>query len=157
MSIIGKNYISYLKKVFERIFEILYTYYLVEEPISTSASYFIFNLDNSELKKVGLSDKENYYPSQLSGGQQQRVGIARAVTWWKKEVQGRFFTIRKKSGQSSFCIGFFHPAICQPLCNIYLVNIYGQPPCGTKDTASFLRTDCAQIRWPGDSFYGKLL
>jgi len=28
---------------------------------------------------VGLSDKENYYPSQLSGGQQQRVGIARAV------------------------------------------------------------------------------
>ncbi len=32
-----------------------------------------------ELRKVGLSDKENYYPSQLSGGQQQRVGIARAV------------------------------------------------------------------------------
>ena len=32
-----------------------------------------------ELEKVGLSDKENYYPSQLSGGQQQRVGIARAV------------------------------------------------------------------------------
>lgn len=32
-----------------------------------------------ELKKVGLADKENYYPSQLSGGQQQRVGIARAV------------------------------------------------------------------------------
>ena len=32
-----------------------------------------------ELRKVGLSDKEDYYPSQLSGGQQQRVGIARAV------------------------------------------------------------------------------
>lgn len=32
-----------------------------------------------ELGKVGLSDKEDYYPSQLSGGQQQRVGIARAV------------------------------------------------------------------------------
>ncbi len=32
-----------------------------------------------ELKKVGLEDKANYYPSQLSGGQQQRVGIARAV------------------------------------------------------------------------------
>ena len=33
----------------------------------------------SALKKVGLSDRMDYYPSQLSGGQQQRVGIARAV------------------------------------------------------------------------------
>ncbi len=32
-----------------------------------------------ELKKVGLLDKADYYPSQLSGGQQQRIGIARAV------------------------------------------------------------------------------
>ena len=31
------------------------------------------------LKKMGLSDKENYYPFQLSGGQQQRVSIARAL------------------------------------------------------------------------------
>ncbi len=31
------------------------------------------------LSKVGLSDRENYYPSQLSGGQQQRVAIARAL------------------------------------------------------------------------------
>lgn len=29
------------------------------------------------LKKVGLEEKMNDYPSQLSGGQQQRVGIAR--------------------------------------------------------------------------------
>lgn len=31
------------------------------------------------LKEVGLSDKEDSYPSQLSGGQQQRVAIARAL------------------------------------------------------------------------------
>ena len=31
------------------------------------------------LEKVGLSDRENYYPSQLCGGQQQRVAIARAI------------------------------------------------------------------------------
>jgi ABC-type polar amino acid transport system ATPase subunit len=31
------------------------------------------------LKKVGLSDKADEYPSRLSGGQQQRVAIARAL------------------------------------------------------------------------------
>ncbi|WP_315900298.1 amino acid ABC transporter ATP-binding protein [Cytobacillus firmus] len=31
------------------------------------------------LKKVGLSDKVNVYPSKLSGGQKQRVAIARAL------------------------------------------------------------------------------
>ncbi|MFC0272119.1 amino acid ABC transporter ATP-binding protein [Metabacillus herbersteinensis] len=31
------------------------------------------------LSKVGLAEKEDFYPHQLSGGQQQRVGIARAL------------------------------------------------------------------------------
>lgn len=31
------------------------------------------------LRKVGIAEKENVYPSQLSGGQQQRVAIARAL------------------------------------------------------------------------------
>lgn len=33
----------------------------------------------SLLRKVGISDKANVYPSMLSGGQQQRVAIARAL------------------------------------------------------------------------------
>ena len=36
-------------------------------------------LGRQALEKVGLSDREDYYPSQLSGGQQQRVAIARAI------------------------------------------------------------------------------
>jgi len=31
------------------------------------------------LKRIGLEDKANYYPSQLSGGQKQRIAIARAL------------------------------------------------------------------------------
>ncbi len=31
------------------------------------------------MKKVGLAEKENVYPSKLSGGQKQRVAIARAL------------------------------------------------------------------------------
>ncbi len=33
------------------------------------------------LDKVGMSDRENFYPDQLSGGQQQRVAIARAIAY----------------------------------------------------------------------------
>ena len=32
-----------------------------------------------QLKRVGLENRQDAYPSQLSGGQQQRVGIARAL------------------------------------------------------------------------------
>lgn len=32
-----------------------------------------------ELRKVGLSDRENHYPRHLSGGQKQRVALARAL------------------------------------------------------------------------------
>ena len=31
------------------------------------------------LKKVGLSDRSDHYPSELSGGEKQRISIARAV------------------------------------------------------------------------------
>ena len=31
------------------------------------------------MDQVGLSERQDFYPSQLSGGQQQRIGIARAL------------------------------------------------------------------------------
>ena len=36
------------------------------------------------LKRVGISDKAESYPSQLSGGQQQRVAIARSLAMTPK-------------------------------------------------------------------------
>jgi polar amino acid transport system ATP-binding protein len=41
-------------------------------------------IGRSLLKRVGLSAKENEYPSRLSGGQQQRVAIARALAMQPK-------------------------------------------------------------------------
>jgi L-cystine transport system ATP-binding protein len=34
---------------------------------------------HNALEKVGLTERDHYYPSQLSGGQRQRVAIARAI------------------------------------------------------------------------------
>lgn len=53
----------------------------------TMAPVKLLNLEPAEaeeralllLKKVGISEKANVYPSMLSGGQQQRVAIARAL------------------------------------------------------------------------------
>ena len=36
------------------------------------------------LRKMGLSDRADYYPCQLSGGQKQRVSIARALAMYPK-------------------------------------------------------------------------
>lgn len=48
---------------------------IVKKRSETEAKEISYEL----LKKVGLSDKADVYPSQLSGGQQQRVAIARAL------------------------------------------------------------------------------
>ena len=64
----------------------LFPHYSVLKNI-TDAPIHVLRRDKAEvmkeaqvlLKKMGLSDKGDYYPYQLSGGQQQRVAIARAL------------------------------------------------------------------------------
>ena len=77
-----------LKKNFGLVFQNfnLFPHYTVMQNI-TDAPIVVQKRKKSEvyeearelLKKMGLSDKEDYYPCQLSGGQQQRVAIARAL------------------------------------------------------------------------------
>lgn len=77
-----------LKKNFGLVFQNfnLFPHYTVMQNI-TDAPIVVQKRNKSEvyeearelLKKIGLSDKEDYYPHQLSGGQQQRVAIARAL------------------------------------------------------------------------------
>ena len=54
----------------------------VMEGLVTARKYpkeYAKEIAESALKRVGMLDRKDYYPSQLSGGQQQRVGIARAI------------------------------------------------------------------------------
>lgn len=44
------------------------------------------HLAEASLKKVGLRNRMNHYPSQLSGGQRQRVAIARAIVGQPKLI-----------------------------------------------------------------------
>lgn len=54
---------------------------VIEAPITVKKENkdVVLKRSCSLLKKVGLEDKKNNYPSSLSGGQKQRVAIARAL------------------------------------------------------------------------------
>lgn len=54
---------------------------LIEAPVHVLKEARADAIDHAHalLKKVGLSDRHDYYPAQLSGGQQQRAAIARTL------------------------------------------------------------------------------
>ena len=83
-----KNKLADIKKNFGYVFQNfnLFPHYsvmknLVDAPIHVQKRNKdeIYEEARELLKKMGLSDKEDYYPHQLSGGQAQRVAIARAL------------------------------------------------------------------------------
>lgn len=84
----SKEELKEIKRSFGLVFQNfnLFPHYTVLKNI-TDAPIHVLKRNKEEvmaeakelLKKMGLSDKGDFYPYQLSGGQQQRVAIARAL------------------------------------------------------------------------------
>ncbi len=92
---VSKQELNFLKNNFGLVFQNfnLFPHYSViknvtDAPIHVQkrATEEVYKEARELLKKVGLEDRENYYPCQLSGGQQQRVAIARALAMNPKVV-----------------------------------------------------------------------
>ncbi len=84
----SKDELRHLKRHFGLVFQNfnLFPHYsviknIVDAPITVQHRNKdeVYEKARELLDKMGLGDRENYYPHQLSGGQQQRVSIARAL------------------------------------------------------------------------------
>ncbi len=91
----SKNEIREIKQTYGLVFQDfnLFPHYTVLKNVC-DAPVHVLKRDRAEveaearelLKKVGLDEKLDNYPSQLSGGQQQRVAIARALAMKPKII-----------------------------------------------------------------------
>lgn len=78
----GKNLIKYRRNDIGFVFQFynLVQNLTAQENVELATEICKNSLNPTEvLKKVGLKDRLNNFPSQLSGGEQQRVAIARAI------------------------------------------------------------------------------
>ncbi len=92
---VSKEELKEIKHSFGLVFQNfnLFPHYTVLKNI-TDAPINVLKRDKDEvmkeaqelLKKMGLSEKGDFYPYQLSGGQQQRVAIARALAMKPKMI-----------------------------------------------------------------------
>lgn len=92
---VSKHELNFLKNNFGLVFQNfnLFPHYSVIKNVTDAPIHVqkrtaeeVYKEARELLKKVGLEDRENYYPCQLSGGQQQRVAIARALAMNPKMV-----------------------------------------------------------------------
>ncbi len=77
-----KNFFIGLGNIFAKNKKPLYEINTSRERIKTEAKENAFRL----LKRIGLEDKANAYPSTLSGGQKQRIAIVRALAMNPKVI-----------------------------------------------------------------------
>ena len=78
----GKNLIKYRREDIGFVFQFynLVPNLTAKENVELATQICKYSLDvDSVIKKVGLDNRKNNFPSQLSGGEQQRVAIARAI------------------------------------------------------------------------------
>ena len=132
-----KNFVTRFKNLFRSSKEELIPIDTTKDQIKKEAKEQALNL----LKRIGLDDKADAYPSTLSGGQKQRVAIIRSLAMnpdvilfdeptsaLDPEMVGEVLDLMKKTGEGRHDHGGRHPrdGICQGGC--FPCDLHGRRP-----------------------------